>query len=258
VTSFIAELGKSMGKTRSAVRKFYYESIGARRDKSYLSGDVPSSNIVSHAKYLSYLSEIGNHKGMKILEVGSREVTGPSAARTMFADAQYVGFDFYAGPNVDVVGDAHKLSRYFDEQFDIIFSCAVFEHLAMPWVVATEIAKLLKVGGIVFVETHFSFSSHERPWHFYQFSDMGLRALFSPALGFECLESGMCNPIVGRYSSFADDYLKYMPVTGLYCHSEYLGRKLRDVTGFDWNDVALEEIVEDAKYPAPSNNEEPE
>ena len=59
----------------------------------------------------------------------------------------------------------------------------------MPWLVAAEIAKLLKIGGIVFVETHFSFSSHERPWHFFQFSDMALRALFSPALGFECIEA---------------------------------------------------------------------
>lgn len=107
----------------------------------------------------------------------------------------------------------------------------------------------VKVGGIVFIETHFSFSSHERPWHFFQFSDMGLKSLFSPALGFECLESGMSNPIVERFSSLADDYLKYRPVPGLYCHSEYLGRKLRDVTNFDWNDIALEEIVEETKYP---------
>jgi hypothetical protein len=61
----------------------------------------------------------------------------------------------------------------------------------MPWLVATEIAKLLKVGGVLFVETHFSFSSHERPWHFFQFSDMALRVLFSPALGMECIEAGM-------------------------------------------------------------------
>ena len=54
----------------------------------------------------------------------------------------------------------------------------------MPWIVAAEIAKVTKVGGIVFVETHFSFSSHDRPWHFFQFSDMALRVLFSSALGF--------------------------------------------------------------------------
>ena len=57
--------------------------------------------------------------------------------------ASYVGFDFYPGENVDVVGDAHKLSSYFghDEKFDLIFSSAVFEHLHMPWIVAQEIQK---------------------------------------------------------------------------------------------------------------------
>ncbi|MBU1355260.1 MAG: class I SAM-dependent methyltransferase [Candidatus Edwardsbacteria bacterium] len=238
-----------------AIYKLYFNLIGGSLDKYYLGKDVPLSDIVGHKNFMNYLSKIGNHQGMKILEIGSREVTGKSMARKMFANANYVGFDYYPGPNVDVVGDAHKLSQYFDEKFDIIYSSAVFEHLAMPWVAAKEIAKLLKVGGIVFVETHFAYSSHERPGHFYHYTDMALKTLFSPALGFECLESGMCNPIVGRFSSLADEDLKYRRVVGLYCHSEYLGRKIREVANFNWDDLSLEEIVKDTKYPPPSKNE---
>jgi SAM-dependent methyltransferase len=219
----------------------------------YLDPKVPLSKLASHRNYLQYLTNCGNREGIRILEIGSREVTGKSDARTRFSKAEYVGFDFYPGSNVDVVGDAHKLSQYFaNQQFDIIYSIAVFEHFAMPWVVATEIAKLLKPGGIVFVETHLSHGSHERPWHFFQFSDMALRVLFSPALGFECIEAGASNPIVGRFSALADDYLKFRPVTGLYCHSEFLGRKVRDVASFDWNKLNMEEIVGDTKYPPPN------
>ncbi|MCH4093166.1 MAG: class I SAM-dependent methyltransferase [Acetobacter peroxydans] len=100
-----------------------------------------------------------------MLELGSRNVTG-SNLRNRFSNTDYVGFDFYAGENVDIVGDAHKLSSYFanKEKFDLIFSSAVFEHLYMPWVAAVEIQKLLKVGGYVFIETHFSFS--EPFWKF--------------------------------------------------------------------------------------------
>ncbi len=197
--------------------------------------------------------EIGNKPGLRILEIGSREVTGESNARKQFANATYVGFDYYAGNNVDVVGDVHKLSTYFknDEKFDIIYSSACFEHFAMPWIVSTEIAKLLKVGGIVFVETHFSYSIHERPWHFFQFSDMALKTLFSPALGFECIEAGLSNPMIARFSSLADDYLKNMPVAGLYCHSEYLGKKVKDVPDFDWKNIDLTDVVGDTKYPEP-------
>jgi len=220
-------------------------------DKNFLAEDVPMSNIVSHLKWHNYLYEIGNKQGIRVLEIGSREVTGPSNARKEFDQAQYVGFDFYPGKNVDVVGDAHRLSSYFkeEEKFDIIYSSACFEHFAMPWIVAVEISKLLKVGGIVFIETHFSFSSHERPWHFFQFSDMALRILFPVSLGFECIEAGMSNPIVGRFSSLADEYLKNKPVAGLYCHSEYLGRKNREVENFDWAKVDLIDVTGETKYP---------
>lgn len=40
----------------------------------------------------------------------------------------------------------------------------------MPWKVSIEIIKLLKINGCVFIETHYSYSTHERPWHFFQFS----------------------------------------------------------------------------------------
>lgn len=226
-----------------------------KSDRSFLAPDVPLSKIVAHQKWQRYLYDIGNKPGMRILEIGSREVTAKSGARNAFAKAEYVGFDYYAGNNVDVVGDAHKLSSYFGEKdrFDIIYSSACFEHFAMPWLVATEVAKLLKVGGLVFVETHFSYSSHERPWHFFQFSDMALRVLFSEALGFDCIEAGMSNPIVGRFSSGpeTDAYLRNQPVTGLYCHSEYLGRKVREISDFDWNKVDLRQVVGETKYPEP-------
>jgi len=196
-------------------------------DKHFLATDVPTPKLVSHQKWKNYLYNIGNNPGMKILEIGSREVTGESNARKEFQNAEYIGFDYYPGKNVNVVGDAHKLSSYFkkEDKFDLIYSSACFEHFAMPWLVAIEISKLLKIGGIVFVETHFSFASHERPWHFYQFSDMALKTLFSNALGFECIEAGMSNPMIGRFSSLADEYLRYKPITGLYCHSEYLVKK---------------------------------
>jgi SAM-dependent methyltransferase len=220
-------------------------------DGIFLEEDVPMSKTISHSKWQEYLFKIGNNQGMRILEIGSREVTGKSITRSQLPLAEYIGFDIYPGNNVDIVGDAHKLASYFEgeQKFDIIFSSACFEHLAMPWIVAIEISKLLKVGGLVFVETHFSYSSHERPWHFFQFSDMALKALFSKALGFECIEAGMSNPIVGRFSTFADDYLKHSPVKGLYCHSEYLGRKIEDVVNFDWSQVDLVDVVGDTTYP---------
>ena len=153
---------KNMKKLFKKILKLAYKIpvlIESKFDRQFLSTDVPMSNIVSHQKWQNYLYELGNKDGKRILELGSREVTGESNARREFSNATYIGFDFYPGDNVDVVGDAHKLSSYFvgEEKFDIIYSSACFEHFAMPWIVATEIAKLLKIGGTVFVETHFHF-----------------------------------------------------------------------------------------------------
>ena len=224
-------------------------------DVKYLDPNVPLAKLASHSNYMEYLTEFGNKEGLRILEVGSREVTGASGARTKFARAEYVGFDYYPGPNVDVVGDAHRLSEYFQGQkFHMIYSSACFEHFAMPWLVAAEMSKMLKVGGILFVETHFSFSSHERPWHFFQFSDMALRVLFSPAMGIECIDAGMSNPIIGRFSSLADSYLRFRRVPALYCHSAFLGRKNRNVIDFSWNDVNLPQVVGETKYPKPKGD----
>lgn len=225
--------------------------VESRFDALYLASDVPSAGDWGHSSWRSALLAIANKPGLRVLEIGSRKVTQDAPMRVQFDKAEYVGFDFNPGENVDVVGDAHQLSSYFGEgeKFDLIFSSAVFEHLAMPWVVAEEISRMLRVGGHVFVETHFSFSSHERPWHFFQFSDMALRVLFPPALGFECLAAGMSNPLVGRFSSMADPYLRHRPVTGLYCHSELLARKVKDVGGVRWGDLMTAEVVNGTTYP---------
>ncbi len=214
-------------------------------DRLFLHADVPIAKLTNHNNWRDTLVKLCNKPGKKILEVGSRVVTG-SNFRSLFDKAEYTGFDFHAGENVDVVGDAHYLSKFFDKKFDLIFSSAVFEHFAMPWVVAQEMMKLLSVGGYIFVETHYSYSSHERPWHFFQFSELALQILFPPAAGIRCVEAGVSNPLVGRFFSLASEYLAGKPVGGLYCHSAFLGVKDKDVQEFSYTEI-LENLA--TSYP---------
>ena len=67
---------------------------------------------------------------------------------------RYVGVDVHPGPNVDVVGDAHRLSQLVDGPFDAVYSISTFEHLAMPWKVVLEINRVLRDGGLLFTATH--------------------------------------------------------------------------------------------------------
>lgn len=219
------------------------------------SGEVMVSQKISHSNWSTYLKELCDKEGMDILEVGSRTVTG-SCFRGLFEKANYVGFDYYAGDNVDVVGDAHKLSQYFDKKFDLIFSSAVFEHLAMPWQASLEMIKLLKPGGYIFIETHYSYSSHERPWHFFQYSENALNVLFPERFGITCLEKGCSNLIEGHFSQEAAEYLRGKMVSDLYCHSEFLGQKTKEIPEAEltWNGITLEDVVGSTRYPLKKEN----
>lgn len=216
-----------------------YEDINVVRDDK-----------IAHGNWIDYLVTLCDKPGMRVLEVGARNVTG-DLFRDNFHYATYTGFDYYEGENVDVVGDAHKLSTYFEHKFDLIFSSAVFEHLAMPWIVSIEMTKLLKKGGYVFIETHYSYSSHERPWHFFQFSENALDVLFPEKFGMQCIRKGCSNLIEGKFSIDASEYLQGERVGGLYCHSEYLGQKLNEVDEekLDWSYISLEDVRKGTEYP---------
>lgn len=212
--------------------------------------DVPCDADISHDNWINYLVELCDKEGMEILEVGSRCVV--SSLKEHFKKANYTGFDYYAGKNVDVVGDAHRLSQYFDKKFDLIFSSAVFEHLAMPWVAALEMIKLLKPNGYIFVETHYSYSSHERPWHFFQFSENALNVLFPEKFGIRCIKKGCSNLIRGEFFEESSSYLQGRLIGGLYCHSEFLGQKVEEIENeLSWDNVKLGDVVGSTKYPEP-------
>ncbi len=209
--------------------------------------------LARHRKIFAWIATFGNTPECAVLEVGSRQVQVPNEFQwqSFIPNCDYTGFDVLDGKNVDVVGDAHLLDTYFPaNSFDVVVSSAVFEHLAMPWVVAENIARLLKVGGHVAIETHFSYAEHELPWHFFQFNANALEMLFNPSLGFEIVDSGMSNPLVGRFSQFSDDYLVGQAVPHLYCHSSIIARKVAEPKpDFQWRDV-LGDIKD--MYPSPS------
>jgi SAM-dependent methyltransferase len=130
-------------------------------------------------------------RGGSLLEIGSRARSG-HVYRTAFpAEVEYVGLDVMAGPNVDVVGDAHHLSRHLDRSFDFAFSISVFEHLLMPWKAAIELNRVLNPGGLAYIHSHPAWPLHELPWDFWRFSDNAWRGLFNRHTGFEVVETEM-------------------------------------------------------------------
>jgi SAM-dependent methyltransferase len=123
-------------------------------------------------------------RGGSLLEIGSRARSGRSYRDWFPASIRYVGMDISEGPNVDVVADAHHMSRVVTDKFDFIFSIAVFEHLLMPWKVALEMNAVLNDGGQALIISHGAWPLHETPWDFWRFSKEAWSAIFNMHTGF--------------------------------------------------------------------------
>jgi SAM-dependent methyltransferase len=124
----------------------------------------------------------------RVLELGTkRSIASRSTRRDSWVPhaSEYLGTDIEAGVDVNIVADAHRLTETTgEEQFDIIISCSTFEHFKYPHLVAHEIMKALRVGGVVFIQTHQSFPLHAYPYDYFRFSREALAGLFGTQMGF--------------------------------------------------------------------------
>jgi hypothetical protein len=137
----------------------------------------------------AFRAEVAQKPDPSLLEIGSRARSG-NAYRVWFPEKlDYVGMDVHAGPNVDVVGDAHNLSRCVNRRFDFMFSISTFEHLLMPWKVALEMNRALNDGGKALIISHGSFPLHEEPWDFFRFSKESWHGIFNVHTGFRVVDA---------------------------------------------------------------------
>jgi SAM-dependent methyltransferase len=144
--------------------------------------------------YRRFRELLVEERARTVLDVGGRNRSGLDRSK-LYPGLDVKVVDILPGENVDVVGDAHELSRLFPaESFDAVTSTSVLEHLMVPWKVAIEINRILKPGGLCFVHTHQSIGLHDHPWDFWRVSSTAWPALFGPATGFEIIETTMSQP----------------------------------------------------------------
>lgn len=126
-----------------------------------------------HARlfFATYFHDGGSRR---ILEVGSADVNG--GLRSLAPeDADYVGVDFAAGPGVDVILDDPMTLPFPDGSFDACVASSCFEHAAFFWQTAVEIARVLKPGGLFYLNVPMNGPYHAHPhdcWRF--FPDAGI------------------------------------------------------------------------------------
>lgn len=92
-------------------------------------------------------------------------------------DIKIISTDIYPSTNIQFISDCHNIPLK-NESVDGVIIQAVLEHVLKPEQVINEVYRVLKKNGIVFAETPFMQHSHEEPYDFNRFTELGHRWLF--------------------------------------------------------------------------------
>lgn len=180
-----------------------------------------------------------------MLDIGGRARSRVQRSE-MFPDCDVTVLDIVADPGVDVVGDAHELSRYFPaDSFDFAMSVSVFEHLLMPWRAAVELNRVMRPGGVVLVHTHQTLGMHDMPWDFWRYSDNAWAGLFNRYTGFEVIKTDLSRFLHIIPAVVSEPIIPFENAGGFEC-STVLVRKTGPAT-VDWP-VPLGDVV-NTSYP---------
>jgi hypothetical protein len=211
-------------------------------------GYTARQSIPAYLMVRDFFSWLNNEEeSMTIVEIGSRARSGNNSRGRISEHHHYTGTDLMAGENVDVVADAHALSEHIKHSsVDAVFGISVFEHLAMPWKVAIELNRILRVGGRAMFLTHQSWPLHDYPFDFWRFSEESWHAIFNQHSGFKVIDAAVgeegriLSEIQTADTLFGSDSIAYLA-------SSVLVEKIGD-TDLSW-DVPLDAVYQ-GKYPS--------
>ena len=102
----------------------------------------------------------------------------------------YVGIDICHGHNVDIVVDTeYKWDIIKNDEFDVVISGQVMEHVDAPWLFANALARICKPGGWCMVTAPSRWKEHRTPLDCWRIQADGMRSVmtkYAPFIEVEC------------------------------------------------------------------------
>jgi SAM-dependent methyltransferase len=144
---------------------------------------LPSASLVPRDEIATTLAMLP--PGARICDVGAG---GRRLTPTV------VTVDAFWTPDVDIVGDIHRLP-IADNAFDCVFCTGTLEHVRDPRQAVVELRRILRPGGMIYIDVPFIQGYHADPTDYWRFTIDGLRVLCED---FEEIASG---PHIGPSSA---------------------------------------------------------
>lgn len=146
-----------------------------------------------------------------VIDIGAQDVNG-SLRAAVPAQCRYIGLDFAPGPGVDTVLDDPYSLPFDAASVDAVVSSSCFEHIEFFWLMFNEILRVLKPGGLFYLNAPSNGEFHRYPvdcWRFYPDAGMALvnwatRSGYRPAL----LESFTTHQRLDIWNDFVAVFLK--------------------------------------------------
>ena len=166
--------------------------------------------------YETYVKPLGQ---ITIVEVGSQDVNG--SIRQIFSDkVKYIGVDFAEANGVDVVLNDPYVFPFADGYAEAFVCSSVFEHSEFFWLTFTEMMRILKPGGLCFLNVPSNAAVHGYPvgcWRFYPDSGRALeRWSIRQGYSVAMLESFMTPQDGGTFNDFVAVYVRGAEFSGHY------------------------------------------
>lgn len=131
---------------------------------------------------------------IRVLDVGSYDVNGTYRPLVESLGWEYTGLDMVEGPNVDIVSPKPYSFPLPGASFDVVMTGSTMEHVEAIWLWVPELARLLKVGGLLAIVTHWQFPEHRYPVDCWRIMPDGMKYLFDQTGVLEDYTIGIVSP----------------------------------------------------------------
>ncbi len=141
------------------------------------------SRLISDLIAQLYQEAFARHARGRMLDLGCGKVPFYAAYKDYVTETVCVDWQntMHKNPHIDIECDLNQPLPLESEGFDTILLSDVLEHIAEPWQLWKEMARLLRPGGKILMNTPFFYWLHEQPHDYYRYTEYALRRFAAQA-----------------------------------------------------------------------------